>query len=1117
MDNFLQLASNQRDIWQDQAAYPDSPVYNIGGTFVIDGEINYKQLNLALKYLIIEHDSLRIAIHHNSPNNQVLLEKIELELEFIDFSKDEFSRKKSHQWLDYQFTQAFDLKENSLLWQFALIKESEKRYYLMQKFHHVIADGWSTTVVIERLAEIYRALLQNKEIEKKSSTKYLSFIQQEQIYLNSSAYQTDQQYWKQLFPELPPSLITPRYPNSEPNSLAHSNVHRLTIPRSFYNKINLYSIKHKSTCYHSFLTALAIYFSRIYQRNDIIIGIPSLNRNGAKYKDVIGMFISLSPLVLNIEENASSSQILTQCKTSLRELYRHQRFPLGSISKHLKLLQNGQNSLFDILLSYEKHDYSADYIDAKVIKVKQQCSGIARYPLAISICEFDQSDDVEVLFEAAETCFSSDDLQALSEHLLLILEQMLTSDLAVKDIQLLTEKDNNIIFNQFNAPKNIPEKKLSSVIDLFQEQVKKQPHAIALEFEEIKFSYQQLDHSSNQLAQYIINSSNTPPSIIALFFGRNIEMIVAILATLKVSAAYLPIPTDIPDERIHKILQQSQTTIVLSQKNYQERLQLLTKHIIYVDDFPKPTTYETETFPKNNPDSLAYVIFTSGSSGQPKGVTIDHTALSLRIKWLQSLFKLTPHDHMGQSIPYNFDPSIIEIFLSLTQGACLVLMPENHYTNEKFGHFIINKSITTIALVPSSIRMLLQTQQTMPLRVACCGGERLEPNLAKQFLEQTQAQLFNVYGPTESTIIASAWECRLDFSGNSLPIGIPAENTPIYITDSHLNILPINTIGEICITGKTLAKGYLHQLDLTEKSFLTWNKLNTIVYKTNDRGYIGHDGLLYFSDRLDRQVKINGYRIELGEVESLLQQHPDINIAAVITHKDNKQTHIYAYVEIRQHNTEAVLKELSLHLRQNLPNYMQPRKIIDLNSIAVTQTGKIDYSNLPIPSANIKSHTQNLPRNAIEIQLLTLWSKVLSTPEIGIYDNFFEFGGDSLTAINLMIAIEKYNNVRYPLSFLLEHPTIAEQSTALQKTYPKINILNSVSNHPNIPNLFIAVSGHGDILRLSNLANTLGNTCNIHILQPLEDNPATTSINHIAQQYAECIIISRTQDIIPIC
>lgn len=1111
------LASNQLDIWQDQSAYPESPLYNIGGTLIINGKVNYKILNNALQLLIDENDAFRLTISKQSLSTQKLLEKLIFDLEFIDFSTHNSPKEDAQNWLDYNFRQPFSLNENELLWHFALIKENEHRYYLMTKYHHLIADGWSTTVVIARLAKIYNAILDNQSIEKKSSQRYFDFIEQEKKYLNSPSYQADNEYWKELLPVTPLSLISRRYPCPDNIFLPKSNLHRFIIKRAVYNDINQFSLSYKSTSYHTILIALAVYFSRIYQREDIVIGVPSLNRSGARYKDVFGMFISLSPLILSIPHSENIKQIIKNCKSRLRELYRHHRFPLRDISKRLKLLQNGRDTLFDIVLSYEKHEYSASYGDA-TISAKQQFSGVARYPLAVTICEFSNIDDVEVIFEGAENCFTVEDLQFLADRISLILQQIIDQPQnTVKKLDLLTTADKEIIFDTFNQ-KNTQSDALPPVIELFLQQAKKQPKKTAVEFQNHKLSYQQLDSASTQLAQQLLKQGINTNDIIAICLPRCTEMIISILAILKTSAAYLPIPADIPDERISNILQQSQARILLTQSNYRPRLSCLHSNLICIDDYQIQHTPTNQhlTALEIKPENLAYVIFTSGSSGHPKGVMIDHRALSSRIDWLQTLFKLTPEDRMAQTIPYYFDPSLIEIFLALTQGACLVLTPENSYTNDNFAQFIHDKKITSLALVPSSVRMLLQgfkARQRTKLRVACCGGERLEPDLAMQFIQQTKATFYNVYGPTETTILATAWECRTDFSNEFLPIGKPAKNTQIYIADKQLNILPVNTPGEIIIAGNSLATGYIQQTRLTENAFPVWSYNHSRIYKTGDTGYIGYDGLLYFSGRIDRQVKISGYRIEPGEIESVLQGHNLVKIAAVSINTLEQQKNIYAYVESITKNTDSLVEELSLLLRQRLPSYMQPRQIIPLTKIKTSRTGKIDYSLLPPPSFNTKPDTENLPRNILETQLQIIWAKLLPIKNIGIYDNFFALGGDSLSAISLMIALEQLTGTRHPLSFLLEHSNIAEQANALNKTTSNIDhqIQISLSHHKNATALFIAASGNGDTLRFSNLADSLGNSCSVYMLHPPEIKDEDLSIHAIAQYYAD--IIARHNDI----
>ncbi len=1111
VENNLQLALNQRDIWYKQTMHLKSPLFNIGGTCIFNGSIDYNMLNKAIQQLIIENDTLRINISNQAPYTQTLINQYTYKLEFVDFSKHASAAKKAHAWLDDNFKRPFTFNKNHWLWQFALIKESSGCFYLMTKYHHVILDGGSVQLVIIRLSELYNALLEKQSIEIKPIPSYFDFIKQEQKYLGSSHYQVDDKYWSHKLPELPSTLISRRYPDSVNSILPKAHNHRFKIKREFYENIRQFSVHNDNTIVHTFLGVIGLYFSRIYQREDICIGIPVINRSGARYKKTLGMFTNLSPLVLEITQSDNTHQLLQHCKSQLRELYKHHRFPLNHIKKRLNLLQKGRNQLFDIVFSYEKFDFSASFGGVSQ-QAKQYFSDTAGHPLIISICEFNNTDDVEVIFEGAENCFTREDLLYLENRFLVILQQMLDKpNKVLKDFNLLTINDTKIIFETFNR-NIVHQKEVFNVIQLFQQQVKQRPHQCAVEFQKHTLSYQKLDQLSSQLAQHLLDQGIKTNDMIAIHLPRSVNMIIGILAILKTSAAYLPIPTDSPNQRIEFIFEQSQTKILLTDSHYSAQ----SPHhpqIICIDDYQ--TTSNNPLQPLENinikPENLAYVIFTSGTTGSPKGVMVEHKALSSRLNWLQSLFKLSPNDRMGQTIQYYFDPSIIEIFVSLSQGASLIIAPENSNTPQKFSQFILDQKITSLALVPSTLRILLaglkENKQKTKLRFACCGGERLEAELAEQFIQQTSATLYNVYGPTEATIIATAWKCQKHFKDKVLPLGKPADNTQILICDENLEILPVNEIGEIIICGDTLTKGYINQPRLNKKTFPSGFHNHSRLYKTGDMGYINNQGLLYFSGRIDRQVKISGYRIELSEIENILQDHDHVSSVAVTTPIFEHQKQLIAYVETKREDTDTLLKELSFLLRQHLPSYMQPRAIIPLTTIKTSQTGKIDYSSLPLPDLTVHLNKEYAPHNLLETQLLQLWKNTLSINKIGMNDNFFESGGDSISAVRLMIAIETITGVLQPLSFLLENPSIATQASALYKTGPNnsLNLLISLSAQKNTLPFFIAASGTGDYLRFSKLADCLKDNCSVHMLQPAENhNPQ--SIHSIAQTYADNII-----------
>lgn len=1115
----LPLASNQRDVWYDQAAYPNSPLYNIGGYLCIDGEINYNLLEKAISQLVIESDALRMVIYEE--NSQILQSPSKtspVTLEFVDFSVTENPRQAAHEWLNHSFQQPFLLEQKHNLSQFALIKESAERYYLLTKYHHVIADGWTTKIVIARLAELYNAFLQNRPAQNAPQQSYLDYVKQEQEYLISDACRRDEHYWISVLPALPPPLIEKRYPITHNESLPKANIHRFTLSRSFYNSVNQFAQDNKSTTYHVLLSALALYFSRITQQEDIVIGTPSLNRTGARFKEVLGMFVSLSPLPLKVDINSDINHLMKTCGKALRESYRHQRFPLGTLCKRLEIMQNKRESLFDLVLSYERQEYSMPYGNA-TISAHQEFSGVARYPLAVTICEFHELHDVDVVLEGAENAFTPQDLDMLGNRIQYILEQMIARpQTLISDIDLLPTNEKHLLFEQFNGTdKQIPV--TLNVIQQFQHQATLNPDAIAVEYSEKKLSYRQLDLLSNRYAHRLIQLGAGADKIVAICLPRCPEMIIGVLAILKTTAAYLPIDPDTPTDRIAEILLQSDVVAVLTINEQKQRLAALHPHLVILDERFDNTESHPSEASLLHPDKhdLAYIIFTSGSTGRPKGVMLEHETLSIRLRWLQEAFKITSTDRIAQTIQFSFDPAIIEIFLALTQGACLVLAPAGHQTPEALAQFIVEQKINALALVPSSLRNLMQGLEqytSTSLRVACCGGEVLPAKLASEFVKKTGARLLNVYGPTETAILASAFECTGEVSALPLPIGRPIDDTRIYIVDKQLKLLPMGITGEIVIGGKAIARGYLQQDDLTRERFLPdpyHSAPNSRLYKTGDIGYIGTDGQLYFIGRIDNQIKISGYRIELGEIESLLASHSKIRAAAVQMFEHNYRKGIYAYVEaLEPHatNTETLSIELSKLLRKHLPDYMQPRAIIPIDTLPIKQNGKIDYERLPKPEQVLGTVVSKLPSNPLEIQLLQLWTDTLKTHAIGIEDNFFELGGDSLAAVTLMIKIEQVFGNRHSLSLLLENPTISQLAEVLsqEQASKAMPLLITLSKNKTACPFYLAASGHGDSIRFSSLAEELNEICTLHMLQPPAQSDEYLSIEAIANAYANAIL-----------
>ncbi|MDD2760501.1 MAG: amino acid adenylation domain-containing protein, partial [Methylomonas sp.] len=1008
---YFELSPIQQAIWFDQIARPHSSVYNIGGRLMIFGQLDYALLEQALQMLVEQNDALRLTIDYgNERILQSVRKHLDVQLPLLDMSNAADPEAAAADWLQDRFSECFAIGKDMVYWQFALVKIADAQHALLTKYHHLFADGWSTKVVIDRLAELYNALLEGRKMAMPEVAGYRDFVEQERCYAQSDAYRRDAAFWLKHLPVLPEPLIPPKYPIASATETTRAHLKRFYLDRGFYDRLTAWALEHQATTYHVLLSALCLYFARIRQQSQVTVGIPVLNRSGARFKKVLGVFAGLSPLVITIDPDSNPSQLLRHVSASIRQLHKHQRYPLTAIAQRLQLLKNQRESLFDLVMSYEKQDYAVRFGEA-VVNAKQLFSGVARYPLAVTVCEFSPGDDVEIVLEGAETCFKPDELDLLARRLQFVLRQLIaTPAVPLAEIDLVPDEEKAIIFRRFNSPQPLPA--FVSVIAQFRQWVARQPEAIALEQGQRRLTYGQLDELSDRLGEELSQRGCRSGDIVAVCMPRCLEGIVGLLAIFKLRAVYLPIDSDSPNQRIEGLLRQSRARLLLMVDANSDRLSGLHDNILQVDCLAISRREPPLHTEEQSPDDLAYLMYTSGSSGLPKGVMIHHSALSARLAWLQQAFAITPDDRVGQSIQSHFDPSMIEILLALTQGACLVLAPWQRLTAEAIAEFVVTSKINALALVPSSLRLLLQglpDSADIALRVACCGGEILPANLAKAFIERTGARLYNVYGPTETTILASAWACGSD-DASSLPLGKPLDQTQIFIVDSRLKLLPLAVPGEIVIGGAGVGRGYFEQAGMTELAFVPnpyAEREGERLYRSGDGGYIGTDGLLYFSERLDRQVKISGYRIEPAEIENVLLQVDGVKRAAVVSALHCGQKCLMAYVEASGDGGGVLQTALSAYLRQRLPDYMQPRAIVVLESIPLTPVGKIAYDLLPLPELTAKTQqAKRPPASGLETRLLAVWRQILKNPHLGPEDSFFEQNTDSLTAISLLAAME---------------------------------------------------------------------------------------------------------------
>jgi len=630
----------------------------------------------------------------------------------------------------------------------------------------------------------------------------------------------------------------------------------------------------------------------------------------------------------------------------------------------------------------------------------------------------------------------------------------------------------------------------------FEAQVLRTPDAIAVMSHQGSLTYTQLNQRSNQLAHYLRGLGVSPEVLVGVCAEPSLQMIVSLLATLKAGGAYVPLDPAYPENRLAFILQDTQVSVILTQEHLLCVLPDTKAQVIALaDDWQAFADQSEENLESGaTSENLAYVIHTSGSTGQPKGVMIPHAGIINQLHWRLTTFPLTECDRVLQNISFSFDPSVWQIFWPLACGAQVVLpKPGGQKDLAYLLELIRQQQVTVIALVPSMLRVLLEQpgfEVCRGLRYMFCGGEGLPLDLQEKFFERLDLDgvLYNVYGPTEASIDATSWCCERNSKRAIAPIGKPITNAQIYLLDADLQPVADGESGEIYIGGAGLARGYLNRPDLTAEKFVLnpFGQPGDRLYRTGDLGRYLPDGNIEFLGRIDYQVKIRGFRIELGEIEAVLKQFPGIRDGVVVVREDvpgNKRLVAYYIPETEVIEPKHLLRA---YLANKLPPYMVPATFVEMAEFPLNPNGKLDRRALPAPEQQTCFDSVFVaPKDAFEIGLAQIWEELLGVQPIGVKDNFFELGGDSLMTVQLFSKIEQQFGKKLPLSTLVTAPTIAQLAQVLRSNVSTIREMTVLLKQgTGRSSFFIIHDGDGETLLYRSLANRLSPSVSVYGVQP---------------------------------
>ncbi|MBJ6611780.1 MAG: amino acid adenylation domain-containing protein [Candidatus Thiothrix moscowensis] len=1048
------LSSAQREIWFDQMLHSDMPLYNVGGYLHIPGVVNVALLVQALQLLVHKHDALRIRLLDATDEDGVPLQtfvpQLALEVGGKDFTGKSLDA--ALVWMQARLEEPFALTQQPLF-RCDLLQLAEDDYYCLLQYHHLIADGWGVALVARSLAEIYSALAAGAA-PVMDSPSYTEFIRNDRSYVESPAFQRDRDFWLAQYPS-PPDHLLVRNGASRVDlaDIGVSACQAIMMPRTLYQRLEDVAQQYQATVFQMLLGALYVYFARTSQQSAFAVGLPVLNRANARFKQTAGLFVGVSPVLLRSDRNASFAELLQTINTTLKAVYRHQRFPLSEIQR-LVSTQPDVGTLFEVNLSFQKLDYDLSFAGIPA-RNTLLWSRWEQSPLVVHVQDFLGHENVKLDFVYNHAYFNAGDIARLQTSFMTLLEAVAGEvTLPLRHLPIMSDAAQQQLAQWSGQDAGWADAADGLISQQFAAQAERTPNAVAVVDADTgqQLTYRELNTRANQLAHYLRTQGIGADMPVGLCVERSADMLVGLLGILKAGAVYLPIDPAYPAERTRFMLEQAQVRLVLSQQAVMERV--FTPPVLPADTALLALDSQWSALmqqPVENPalaiaaTQLAYLIYTSGSTGQPKGVMVEHGALASHTRTMQQHFGLGANDRVLQFASMSFDVALEQILPALISGASVVIA-QPHWSLDAFTAHLQAQHVTVFDLPPAYLHQVLahwQTQQWQAtpasLRLMIVGNEVVPPETVALWRQMGRGiRLLNAYGPTEATITATCHE--LDAAAiptGKVPIGRPLPGKTAYVLDNALQPLPIGVAGELYLGGSGVARGYWQRDDLTAERFLANPFGAGRLYRTGDLARWLPDGTLEFIGRVDHQVKLRGFRIELGEIGTLLAQHAAVQEAAVIVREDQPgQKRLVAYWTAKP-SAQASNADIMQHLQAALPAYMVPAVCVLLAAMPQTANGKINRKALPIPAETEAANDSQYvaPTQPVEQQLADIWASVLGRESVGIHDNFFALGGDSILSLQVVSRARQQGLLFQPKQ-LFQYQTIAQLASVVEQLTP---------------------------------------------------------------------------------
>jgi amino acid adenylation domain-containing protein len=1064
-DGSWPLSFSQERAWFIQQLDRDNLAYNSQSTLRFTGPLDTTALERSLNEIVRRHEIFRTTFPAARGRPiQVIHSSWPVRLTLVDFEALPESEREAEaqRWIYDKCREPFDLAQLPLVrWTLLRITESEHIFVYIE--HHLVHDGWSSTVFLRELIELYKAFSCGKPSPLPDlSIQFADFALWQRRWMQGVVAESQLAYWKNKLAGCPMVALPTDRPRPAVQSF-HGAAPRLEIPLRLYESLRALSRHAGVTLFVTMLSAFLTLLHRYTGHHDICVGSGIANRRWRETEGLIGMMLNNIVLRVDFCGNPRFRELLQRVRDVTVEAYAHQDLPFDQVVQALQPERDlSRNPLFQVMFSFHDSpmpDLSIPGLNLELTEALS--SGSAKFDLNIiviprleqhpgeSVGPCDGS--MTLIWEYATDLFDPATIDRMIGHYQRLLEGMVADpDRRISDVEILSNSERHPLLAEWNdSPREFPKDRC--IHELFEAQVEQTPNAVALVFEDQGLTYRELNRRANQLAHYLRKLSVGPEVLVGLCVERSLEMIVAILGILKAGGAYVPLDSSYPQERLAYMLGDSSAPVLITQSSLINGLPVHNAEVLCLDrDWEKISKEKQDNpLPLTTPEHLAYVIYTSGSTGIPKGALIAHHNVVRLFYATGSLFQFSQNDVWTLFHSYAFDFSVWEMWGALLHGGRLVIVPfEVSRSPRKFYGLLCREQVTVLNQTPSAFRQLVQAEESiidtapLALRLVIFGGEALEFQSLKPWFARhgdQRPRLVNMYGITETTVHVTYRVVKIEDVDAGLPslIGAPIPDLEFYVLDSYRNLVAVGVPGELYVGGAGLARGYLNRPELTAERFVGHpfdDGKGRRLYRSGDLVRRRADGDIEYLGRIDNQVKIRGHRVELGEIESVLSQQSEVRESVVLTREDVPgDRRLVGYIVPVQGKTpsNAALRNF---LKTRLPEPMVPATFVILDALPLTPNGKLDRKALPAPD-QCRAELGGgyvAPGTATEQLLTEIAAGVLKLDKVGIHDNFFELGGHSLLATQVISRLHEAFGIELPLRTFFEHPTIAGLAKLLE-------------------------------------------------------------------------------------